>query len=66
MEKSEWSKRWELDLDLSSLGLLKISVHLRIGMRSNYSGRAHETQWGIESMPSITEHSLEFGREGSC
>lgn len=44
MEKSEWSKGWELDLDLSSLGLLKISVHPTIGIRSNYTGRVHETQ----------------------
>lgn len=44
MEKSEWSQRWELDLDLSSLGLLEISVHPSIGLRSKYSGRMHETQ----------------------
>lgn len=43
-EQCEWSKRGELYLDLSPLGPLKIALHPRIGMTSNYAGRVHETQ----------------------
>lgn len=51
-------------MDLSLLGLLRISLHPKIGMRSNYSGRAKETQQVLKALPSLAAHSLGDGREG--
>lgn len=54
MEKSEWSKTWQLDLNLGPLGRPDSSAACS-GVKSDSSGRVHETYWGAESSPSLTD-----------
>lgn len=54
MEKSEWSKTWQPDLTLGPPGRPDSSAP-GSGMKSDSSGRVHETYWRAECVPSHTD-----------